>query len=92
MVVLYQTNIYRGYLARFFEYNLQLLFVVTILTFAIRTCIYNKLALGYTYLNLLEKSYFDFELEIWTISVICTLNIIVSGFLVYKGLKLVTRK
>lgn len=76
----------------FFEYNLQLLFVVTMLTFAIRTCIYNKLALGYTYLNLLEKSYFDFELDIWQIYIIAIVNLIVSGYFTYKGIKIIMSK
>lgn len=70
----------------YFEYNLQLLFVVTILTFAIKTCIHNKLALGYMYINLAEKSYFDFELDIWQIYVISILNLIISAYFTYKGI------
>lgn len=80
------------FLGLFFEYNLQLLFVVTILTFAIRTCIHNKLALGYNYINLAEKSYFDFELEPTTIYIICLANILVAGYLTYKGIKIISRK
>lgn len=78
-------------LSVYFEYNLQLLFVVTILTFAIRTCIHNKLALGYTYINLAEKSYFDFELEPTTIYIICLANIIVAGYLTFKGIKILLK-
>ena len=73
------------FLGLFFEYNLQLLFVVTVLTFAIRICIHIKLALGYNYINLAEKSYFDFELDIWQIYTIVIANLIVSGYFTYKG-------
>ena len=78
------------FLGLFFEYNLQLLFVVTILTFAIRTCIHNKMALGYNYINLAEKSYFDFELDIWQIYTIAIANLIVSGYFTYKGIRILT--
>lgn len=80
------------FLGEYFEYNIQTLAVLVVISVAIETCIYNKLACLYLGVNLLEKSYFDFEMETWVISVICTLNVIVSCFLVYKGLKLVTRK
>ena len=80
------------FLGLFFEYNLQLLFVVTILTFAIRTCIHNKLALWYNYINLAEKSYFDFELDVWQIYIISILNLIISAYFTYKGVKILLRK
>lgn len=41
-----------------------------------------------TKINLLEKSYFDFELEPTYIYAICIANIIVAGYLTYKGIKI----
>ena len=74
------------FIAQYFEYNLQMLVVLVILSIAIQTCIYNKLACGYLGVNLAEKSYFDFELEPTTIYIICLANIIVAGYLTYKGI------
>ena len=76
------------FLGEFFEYNLQLLIVVTIITFAIRTCIYNKLATLYLFVNLLEKDLFTFEMDVETIYLIVIFNIMISTVLVLKGLKL----
>lgn len=69
----------------YFEYNIQMLVVLFVISIAIETCYWNKLACLYLGINLLEKSYFNFEMDVWLISVICTLNIITSGFFVYKG-------
>ena len=55
------------FIGRYFEYNLQMLVVLCVISVAIETCIYNKLACLYLGVNLLEKSYFDFELEQTTI-------------------------
>lgn len=80
------------FIGHYFEYNLQMLFVLVILSIAISTCVYNKLACAYLGINLAEKSYFDFELEITTIYIICLANIIVAGYLTYKGLIIILRK
>lgn len=70
----------------YIEYNITHLAVLIVLSFAIETCIYNKLACAYLGLNLFEKSYFDFEVEPTYIYAICTANIFVCIFLIYKGL------
>ena len=75
----------------YFEYNLQMLVVLCIVSIAIETCIYNKLACLYLGINLLEKSYFDFELEPTTIYLICFANIIVAAYLTYKGIKILLK-
>lgn len=81
------------FLGSIFEYNIQLLVVITVLSFAIRTCIYNKLALLYLYINLLEKSFFiSIELYIEQIYIVVVVNIIICVFLVYKGIKIVMHK
>ena len=80
------------FISGYFEYNLQTLAVLVIISIAIETCIYNKLACGYLGVNLAEKSYFDFELEPTYIYVICLANIIVAGYLTYKGIRILSQK
>jgi len=80
------------FISGYFEYNLQMLVVLVILSIAIQTCVYNKLACAYLGINLAEKSYFDFELEPTTIYIICIANIIVAGYLTVKGLRIISRK
>lgn len=72
------------FIGRYFEYNLQMLVVLVIISIAIETCIYNKLACTYLGINLLEKSYFDFELEPTCIYIICLVNILVAGYITFK--------
>lgn len=80
------------YIGSHFEYNIQMLVVLCVISVAIETCIYNKLACLYLGVNLFEKSYFDFELEPYQIYVIIAVNLIASGFFVYKGVKILTNK
>ena len=80
------------FISGYFEYNLQMLFVLVILSIAIQTCVYNKMACGYLGVNLAEKSYFDFELEPTAIYIICLANIIVAGYLTWKGISLYLHK
>ena len=79
-------------ISQYFEYNIQMLLLLVVLSIAIETCIYNKLACTYLGINLLEKSYFDFELEPTTIYIICIANILVAGYLTLKGIFILTRK
>jgi hypothetical protein len=76
------------FIGQYFEYNLQMLVVLCIISIAIETCIFNKLACGYLGINLLEKSYFDFELEPTFIYIICIINIAICSFFCYKGIKI----
>lgn len=72
---------------KYFEYNLQTLCVIIIISIAIETCIYNKLACAYLGVNLWEKHFLDFELEPTYIYIICIANIIIASYLTYKGVK-----
>jgi hypothetical protein len=45
----------------------------------------------YLGINLWEKSYLDFELEPTTIYIICIINILVAGWLTYKGIKILLK-
>ena len=73
------------------EYNISHLAVLCVLSIAISTCIYNKLACLYLGINLAEKAYFDFELDPWAIYTICLANIVVAGYLTLKGIKILLR-
>lgn len=79
------------FIGNYFEYNLQMLVVLIIISIAIETCIYNKMACLYLGINLLEKSYFNFEFEPTTIYLICLANIIVAGYLTLKGIKILLK-
>ena len=80
------------FIGSYFEYNLQMFVVLCIISIAIETCLYNKLACGYLGINLWEKSYLDFELEPTYIYIICLANILVAGYLTLKGITILTRK
>lgn len=80
------------FIGQYFEYNVQMLFVLSVISIAIETCIYNKLACLYLGVNLIEKSYFDFEIEVNTVYVIAIINIIVSTWITYKGIKMLIIK
>lgn len=75
------------FIGNYFKYDVITLLVLTIISIAIETCIYNKLSCAYLGVNLIEKSYFDFEIEPIYIYVICVANIIVAGYLIYRGIK-----
>ena len=68
------------------EYDWTTIVVLIILSIALETCIWNKLATIYLCVNLYEKSYFDFELDIWQIYIISILNLIISAYFTYKGI------
>lgn len=85
------TYIVSWFIGSYFEYNLQMLVVLCIVSIAIQTCFYNILACLYLGVNLLEKSFFDFELEPTTIYLICLANIVVAGYLTYKGIRILMK-
>ena len=78
-------------ISSYFEYNIQTLVVLSLISISIRTCIYNKLTCFYLGINLFEKSYFDFELEPTAIYVICVCNIVVACYLIFKGIKIIIK-
>ena len=79
------------FIGNYFKYDLATLSFLVVLSYAIETCIYNKLACVYLGINLLEKSYFDFELEPTYIYIICLANIIVASYLTIKGIKILLK-
>ena len=75
-------------LGDYFEYNLTTVVILLIISVAISTCVYNKIAVLYLLVQLVEKKYFiTIELYPEYIYAICVTNIIICTFLCYKGLK-----
>lgn len=81
------------FIGQYFEYNLQMLMVLCIISIAVETCLANKACCVYLGVNLCEKSYFA-SVELYTeyMYAICVANIIVSAYFVYKGIKILTNK
>lgn len=79
------------FIGNYFKYDIGTIFVLVVLSFAIETCVYNKMACGYLGVNLMEKSFFDFELEPTMIYVICIANIIVAWYLIWKGFRILLK-
>lgn len=72
----------------FFEYNLITIVMLYTIGISVETCLMNKIATTYLLLQLGEKSYFStIELYEEYIYAIVILNIAISGFLLYKGIK-----
>ena len=72
----------------YFEYNVQMLIVLCIISVAIETCIWNKLACLYLGINLLEKSWFaSHEYEVTIYICVCVVNIVVCAWLCWKGIQ-----
>ena len=72
--------------AQYYEYTMVAIIISTIMSFAMETCIYNKIAIVYALCNLLLKSVITFELDEHGIYTIVIINILVSTFITYKGL------
>lgn len=71
-----------------FEYNIQTLGIIAVISLAIKTCIYNKAACLYLGVNLWEKSALaDTEIYLDAAIALCAVNIALASFLVYKGIK-----
>ena len=73
-------------IAYYFRYNIVTIVVLTILSYSINACKWNKLALLYLAIQLYEKEYFlTIELDAFVIYIICVVNMLVCSFLIYKG-------
>ncbi len=77
------------YIANIMEYDWLVVIVSLIISLAIEVCKWNLYATAFLFAHLFEKSYLDFELEPTTIYVICLANIIVAGYLTWKGIYVV---
>lgn len=76
------------FIASHFEYNIYVVGLLGIISIAIETCIWNKLALVYLLFQLLEKELLLMvALEVWQSYVVIVMNMLLSLFLTFKGLK-----
>ena len=76
----------------YFEYDIITLVILLTISVAIETCYWNKLAIVYLCIQLYEKNYLtSVELYTETICIIAFANILVSGFFVYKGAKMLIK-
>lgn len=78
-------------IADYFRYNIVTIVVLTILSYSINACKWNKLALLYLAIQLYEKEYFlTIELDAFVIYIICVVNMLICSYLIYKGIKILT--
>lgn len=75
-----------------FEYDLLVCCVMLTMSIAIEACKWNLWTTFYDFFHIAEKSYFDFELELTYIYIICLVNILVAGYLTLKGVKILINK
>lgn len=75
-----------------YVYEWRAILVATVLSIAFETCLWNKLGIVYLVINLFEKYvFFRIELYEYVITMICIVNIIISSFLVFKGVKILPK-
>lgn len=75
-----------------FEYDALTILAATILSIAIESCLWNRLAICYLFIQLLEKSYFiTVELYPEQVAAIITINMLACAWLCFKGLKIMFR-
>lgn len=81
------------WIAQYFEYDWLSVIVTLIISVAVEACIWNLMAVLYLGIHLLFKMWVvDIELTEIQISVICTLNILITMFFIYKGIKQLCKK
>lgn len=80
------------WIGQYFEYNLITVVILLTISVAVETCYWNKLAILYLSVQLIEKTYLS-EIELYTgyIYAIVIANLIVSGFFAWKGIKILIR-
>lgn len=80
------------FIGDFFVYRWQIIIIIILLSLATETCIWNKLSVAYLCANILERDYFiKVELYVEYIYIICIINIVITSFLCYKGVKQLMR-
>jgi hypothetical protein len=86
-VVLYKP--FSWLISEYFIYNWYTILAATVLSFAMETCWYNKACVVYLCFNAWERVYFiTIELYPEYIYAICLANIVVAGYLTFKGIML----
>lgn len=77
------------FIGQYFEYDLLSVFITLIISVAIETCKWNKLAILYLALHLAFKwSISDIEFSLTAVFLFSVVNAVISSFLVYKGVRM----
>ena len=75
-------------IASYLEYDMYVVAFLTILAIAIETCIWNKLALLYLFVQLIEKGLLaHVMLDLWAYYIIVITNALISLVLTLKGIR-----
>ena len=75
-------------IASYLEYDMYVVAFLTILAIAIETCIWNKLALLYLFIQLIEKGLLaHVMLDLWAYYIIVITNALISLVLTLKGIR-----
>lgn len=81
------------FIGSYFEYNMQTLVIITIISYAIQACKWNKLAIAHLAFQLYEKDYFNthiYENNVYYF--VIAINIAIALFFVYMGGRLLFNK
>lgn len=77
------------FIARYYEFGVYSLILALVFAISFETCIYNKASIGYLTIFSGQQLYFSsIELYPEYIYLICIINIIISAFFVWKGLRI----
>ena len=75
-------------IASYFEHDMYVVAFLTILAISIETCIWNKLALLYLFIQLIEKGLLaHVMLDLWVYYIIVITNTLISLVLTLKGIR-----
>lgn len=80
------------YIANIFEYDWLYIAISLIISLAIEVCKWNLYVTAFLFIHLIEKSYFNFEIEPTYIYIICIANIIIAGYLTLKGINILRKQ
>lgn len=81
------------FIGSYFEYNMQTLVIITIISYAIQACKWNKHAIAYLAFQLYEKDYFNthiYDNNVYYF--VIAINIAIALFFVYMGGRLLFNK
>lgn len=80
------------FISDYFRYDIGSAILITIISFAIETCLYNKLCCVYIFVNLFERDLLQTEMSSADIYIISLVNILISFYLIYKGFRKLTKQ
>lgn len=76
-------------IASYFEYDVSTIIILSIISLAIESCIWNRISILYLILQLVERHYImTVELYPEQIAVIATINIVICAWLCWKGVQM----